>query len=78
MSLIQIVNGKQEGSNSDGTIKDKDEALTMFAVVCLQGAYPEIYQMLVDKPNFLDDWDEKYGGKVFFENWSWNERCSTF
>ena len=38
-------------------IKDKDTAMVMFAMVCLQIAHPEIYQLFADNPNFRE-WDE--------------------
>ena len=32
--------------------------MVMFAMVCLQIAHPEIYQLFVDNPNFKD-WNEE-------------------
>ena len=44
-----------------------------------EGLFPsESIKKMADLGLMGIPWDEKYGGKVFFENWSWNERCSTF
>lgn len=57
LALIKILNDKDAGEGSDGVLKDKDTAMVMFAMVCLQIAHPEIYQLFVDNPNFRD-WNE--------------------
>ena len=57
LALIKILNDKDAGEGSDGVLKDKDTAMVMFAMVCLQIAHPEIYQLFADNPNFRD-WDE--------------------
>ena len=46
LALIKILNDKEAGEESDGVLKDKDTAMVMFAMVCLQIAHPEIYQLL--------------------------------
>ncbi len=58
LALIKILNDKEAGEESDGVLKDKDTAMVMFAMVCLQIAHPEIYQLFVDNPNFKE-WDEE-------------------
>ena len=57
LALIKILNDKDGGDESDGVLTDKDTAMVMFAMVCLQIAHPEIYQLFADRPNFRD-WDE--------------------
>lgn len=57
LALIKILNDKDGGDDSDGVIRDKDSAMVMFAMVCLQIAHPEIYQLFADNPNFRE-WDE--------------------
>lgn len=57
LALIKILNDKDLGGESDGVIRDKDEAMVMFAMVCLQIAHPEIYQLFADNPNFRE-WNE--------------------
>ena len=45
------------GDESDGAITDKNNAMIMFAMVCLQIAHPEIYQLFADNPNYKE-WDD--------------------
>ena len=58
LALIKILNDKDAGDTSDGVLTDKDTAMVMFAMVCLQIAHPEIYQLFADNPNFRE-WDEE-------------------
>jgi hypothetical protein len=58
LALIKILNDKDAGDTSDGVLTDKDTAMIMFAMVCLQIAHPEIYQLFADNPNFRE-WDEE-------------------
>ena len=57
LALIKILNDKDAGEDSDGVLRDKDTAMIMFAMVCLQIAHPEIYQLFADNPNFRE-WNE--------------------
>lgn len=57
LALIKILNDKEVGEESDGILKDKDTAMIMFAMVCLQIAHPEIYQLFVDNPNYRE-WNQ--------------------
>ena len=57
LALIKILNDKDAEGDSDGILRDKDTAMVMFAMVCLQIAHPEIYQLFADNPNFRE-WDE--------------------
>ena len=52
------MNDKESGDISDGVLRDKDTAMVMFAMVCLQIAHPEIYQLFADNPNFKE-WNEE-------------------
>ena len=58
LALIKILNDKESGDISDGVLRDKDTAMVMFAMVCLQIAHPEIYQLFADNPNFKE-WNEE-------------------
>ena len=58
LALIKILNDKDGGDESDGVLTDKDTAMVMFAMVCLQIAHPEIYQLFADNPNFRE-WNEE-------------------
>ena len=57
LALIKILNDKDAGEDFDGIIRDRDTAMVMFAMVCLQIAHPEIYQLFADNPNFRE-WNE--------------------
>ena len=43
-------------------IDEEDEKLLMFALVCLQIAFPAIYSLLSKEPNFIN-WNEKFAFK---------------
>ena len=55
LSLIKHLSSNDEVGNSNGM--SDDEALILFAMVCLEVAYSEFYQLLVDEPDFLN-WNE--------------------
>jgi hypothetical protein len=57
LALIKILNDKEAGDESDGVLTDKNTAMVMFAMVCLQIAHPEIYQLFADNPDFKK-WDK--------------------
>lgn len=77
LALIKIINDIDMGDESDGAITDKDSAMIMFAMVCLQIAHPEIYQLFEDNPNFKE-WNkelafrETQGKEEADENWIQN------
>jgi len=54
ISLIQIMNQLEEGDLGESQV----ERLVNFGLVCLQIAYPAIYELVVEEPNFAE-WDEK-------------------
>ena len=58
LALIKILNDKESGDISEGVLSDKNTAMVMFAMVCLQIAHPEIYQLFADNPNFKE-WNEE-------------------
>ena len=66
LSLIKILNDtKNESSSGDGSaIDNKDVATVMLAMVCLQIANSDIYDMLVAEPTFTDSWDEEFAYKI--------------
>jgi len=63
LGLIKIFNDKNSEIDANDILDDKDVALVMFAMVCLQIAHPEIYEMLSHNPNFLE-WDEDFAYKL--------------
>lgn len=77
LALIKILNDIEDGDKSDGALTDKNTAMVMFAMVCLQIAHPEIYQLFADNPNYKD-WNEELayretqGKEESDENWEKN------
>ena len=59
LSLIQIMNEIEPGDFGE----KRHERLMNFGFVCLQIAYPSIYNMVVSEPNFIK-WDEKTASKL--------------
>ena len=82
LALIKILNDEEDGDESDGALKDKDTAMVMFAMVCLQIAHPEIYQLFADNPSYKE-WDEELayretqGKEESDENWEKNFEQAT-
>lgn len=66
LSLIKILNDTKNESESGGgsAINNKDVATVMLAMVCLQIANSDIYDMLVAEPTFVDSWDEDFAYKL--------------
>ena len=77
LALIKILNDKEDGDDSDGALTDQDAAMVMFAMVCLQIAHPEIYQLFADNPSYKE-WNdelayrETQGKEEADENWDKN------
>jgi hypothetical protein len=63
LALIKIFNDKSKEHSDGDVLVDKDVASVMFAMVCLQIAYPEIYEMLPSEPIFTC-WDDDYAYKI--------------
>lgn len=64
VALIEIFSSTIEANSSSAealTIEKQSELL--FALVCIQIAYPDIYNLLVDRPS-LDSWDEDFAYEV--------------
>ena len=57
LSLIKILH---EDKNSN--INSKDEKMLLFAILCLQIAFPDIYSVLERDPNFRE-WDKNVAFK---------------
>ena len=57
LALISILNDIEISDITDKSSIDKNSAMVLFAMACLQIAHPEVYQLFVDKPNFKD-WNE--------------------
>ena len=66
LSLIKILNDTKNESDSGGgsAIDNADVATVMLAMVCLQIANSEIYDMLVAEPKFVDTWNEQFAYKM--------------
>ena len=62
LSLIKILNDTKNESDSGGgsAINNKDVATVMLAMVCLQIANTDIYDLLVAEPPFVASWDEEF------------------
>jgi hypothetical protein len=59
ISLIQIMNELEEGQFGESRV----ERLVNFGLVCLQIAYPALYELVVEEPGFID-WDEKIAQRL--------------
>lgn len=59
ISLIQIINEIEEG----GFGESKSEKLINFGLVCLQIAYPMIYELVIEDPNFIE-WNESLAQRL--------------
>jgi len=59
ISLIQIINEIEEGDFGES----KHEKLINFGLVCLQIAYPLIYELVVEEPNFIE-WNESLAQRL--------------
>ncbi|MEO1857921.1 MAG: P-loop NTPase fold protein [Rubritalea sp.] len=59
ISLIQIMNQLEEGELGESKV----ERLVNFGLVCLQIAYPALYELVVEEPNFIV-WDEKIAQRL--------------
>ena len=65
LSLIKILNDTKNATSETGSaIDNKDVATVMLAMVCLQIANSDIYDMLVAEPTFVVSWDEKFAYKL--------------
>ena len=61
LSLINILNGiKLDKENNEIEIKEK---LLLFSMVCLQVAYPKIYDLISLKSN-IKEWDESFAAEI--------------
>ncbi len=58
LSLISLINKRMQAEESDNTNK-----LINFALVCMQIAYPYIYNQLTEEPDFKA-WNEKVASKL--------------
>lgn len=61
LALISIINKKQHGV--DGASLEHSTKVLNYALVCLQIAYPYIYNQLADEPDFKM-WNEKIASKL--------------
>ena len=61
LALISIINKKQ--NNGDGQAHDRLSKMLNYAMVCIQIAYPYIYNQLTESPNFKE-WNEKIASKL--------------
>ena len=67
LSLIKILNDTKNESDfgsSGSAINNKDVATVMLAMVCLQIANSDIYDMLVAEPTFVDTWNDDFAYKL--------------
>jgi len=59
LSLIQIINEIEDGDFGES----KSEKLINFGLVCLQIAYPLIYELVVEEPNYIE-WNESLAQRL--------------
>ena len=60
LALISIIYEEQKGGSSSASMLDK---LINYALVCIQIAYPYIYNQLAEEPDFKS-WNEKIASKL--------------
>ena len=60
LSLISIINGEKSPESQN---KDAHNKILNFALVCMQIAYPYIYNQLTEEPNFKQ-WNERIASKL--------------
>jgi hypothetical protein len=60
LSLISLIN---KAENEVDTDEDNDEKLINFALVCMQIAYPFVYNNLIQDPDFIN-WDESKASQM--------------
>ena len=64
VALIEIFSSTiVEDSSSAGALTNERQSELLFALVCVQIAYPDIYNLLVDRPNF-ETWDEDFAYEI--------------
>ncbi len=61
LALISIINEVQQGAN--GTVQEQRANILNYALVCMQIAYPYIYNQLTEEPDFKA-WNEKIASKL--------------
>jgi hypothetical protein len=55
LSLIKIFNSINPNINKKND--ERHERIINFALICLQLAYPRVYDLLADEPDFINEWD---------------------
>ena len=61
VSLIQIFvkhKTNDDKKHEKNILNDKEEKILVFSLLCLQIAYPLVYSLLVEKPDFVN-WDDE-------------------
>ena len=82
LALIKILNDKESGDEDDGVLTDPDLAMIMFAMVCLQIAHPEIYELFTHNSDYKK-WDDALAYKITQKkeeddkNWDKNYKVAT-
>ena len=77
LALIKIFLDLNREENIEAVLGDKNQATIMFALVCLQISFPEIYELLVRYPDFTS-WNEETAEQLTqkkeerAENWEAN------
>jgi len=72
LSLISIINQSDDEEQSDEDIQSK---IINFALVCMQIAYPFVYNQLTEEPNFKQ-WNEGIAAKLKLRHLSEDEKES--
>ncbi|MDA0754208.1 MAG: P-loop NTPase fold protein [Candidatus Marinimicrobia bacterium] len=63
LALIKIFLDTSEDQDGGESLSDKDLATTLFAMVCMQIAYPDVYDLLRNEPEF-QAWNDELANKI--------------
>lgn len=63
LALISIINEMQNSPEEGQTTYDRQSKMLNFAMVCMQIAYPYLYNQLTEEPDFKS-WNEKIASKL--------------
>ena len=81
LALIKIFNDKSMDDDIATVLGEKNQATILFALVCLQISFPEIYELLVRYPNFTS-WNDEIAEQLTqkkeerAENWEANSTAA--
>ena len=59
LSLIRIISDMKSKGSAAGTVMNEYDYLMNYGLVCLQIAYPEIYDRIIQEPDYVS-WDDEF------------------